>query len=465
MTLEFDPTGRVTSDRLAGLVRAIVAALPVDETRWLEWKRELNLKDSRHQFQAAKTILGLANRDVDQSQRWVGGYGYFVVGASAGGYGSMTRVDHAEIDAQLRRWVGAGDSAPRWQPTWVIVDGNDVLLIEVEPPRIGDPIFPLRSRYSKSGKSDAQDDPSWEPGTVFIRRAASTNQADDEEILQLSARAAGNQPIALTIDYAVEASFEATAVAYAAVSAEVGRQKVELLRSVAKEPDATGVGVSGNAASALRAMRADATRLARIMGQPDTRTREAFIAEVESWTDDCANEAPLVCRGRALHDRVALLRLAVTNPTSRNVPGVVVEAKIDGDVFGDDGEPPLRMPARPRAFGAITTFPGLNAGIVPNLPNYAGIYGSNTRLDPIIRNSGSVLIEWRPFDLRPEAIVKLRPIPLAISPIALDNGDLVVNWTATSSALDGRLRGVLRIPTATRTIDATTLFQEHTYDD
>jgi hypothetical protein len=51
-----------TPGQLANLVNAILAADPVDETHWLEWKTDVNLTDRQWQARIAKFVLGVANR-------------------------------------------------------------------------------------------------------------------------------------------------------------------------------------------------------------------------------------------------------------------------------------------------------------------------------------------------------------------------------------------------------------------
>ena len=51
-----------TPQQLAGLVQAVVGALPADELDWIEWKAGLDLSGKRVQGTIARHILGMANR-------------------------------------------------------------------------------------------------------------------------------------------------------------------------------------------------------------------------------------------------------------------------------------------------------------------------------------------------------------------------------------------------------------------
>jgi hypothetical protein len=121
----------------AALVQAVLAADWTDETHWLEWKSRLDLTAAEGRFTVAKAILGLANRHPDYSARAMQGCGYLVVGVEPANLVGLPPVDAADLDAQLRRFLG--QEGPQWSPTWIPVDGTHVLLITVEPPRWATP--------------------------------------------------------------------------------------------------------------------------------------------------------------------------------------------------------------------------------------------------------------------------------------------------------------------------------------
>jgi hypothetical protein len=69
---------------LQDLVRAVLQADPADETDWIEWKsfRPLTIIDGR--ADAARHILGFANRHPDRAARSFEGYGYLLIGVQPG---------------------------------------------------------------------------------------------------------------------------------------------------------------------------------------------------------------------------------------------------------------------------------------------------------------------------------------------------------------------------------------------
>ena len=65
----------------------------------------------------------------------------------------------------IATYIG-GAEGPDWGPSYEDVDGKTVLVITVEPPRWGDPVFTFRRGF------DAYRD-----GDIFIRRAGKTDHA------------------------------------------------------------------------------------------------------------------------------------------------------------------------------------------------------------------------------------------------------------------------------------------------
>lgn len=130
---------------LLHLVQQVVAALPEDEAHWVEWKASLPLDKAEGWFSTARQVLGFANRHHDRAARFVGGLGYLIVGAEPGKSDGIAPVDVAKLDDWLRPYRGS--AGPVWSPTYLEVDDTSVLVVLVEPPAWGDPIYPLRKSY------------------------------------------------------------------------------------------------------------------------------------------------------------------------------------------------------------------------------------------------------------------------------------------------------------------------------
>jgi hypothetical protein len=86
---------------LRRLVEAVRGAGGYDETRWIEWKRTLELTATAGIRHIAKQILGFANRDPQIAAMWAGGYAYLVIGASPDALEGVTQVDPEQLVSKV----------------------------------------------------------------------------------------------------------------------------------------------------------------------------------------------------------------------------------------------------------------------------------------------------------------------------------------------------------------------------
>lgn len=163
-----------TGDELERLVAAIYGSPPgTQETNWLEWKSGLDLTKPAGKFVVAKTILGFANRSVEQAQLACEGVAYMAVGVEPGTAAGVGAIDHADLGQGIKTYA----NGTRWTPFYVTFSGVTVLVVVVESPRRGDPIHPLRKAYEGHHR-----------GTVFHRGTAQTERAGPEELDMLGER-------------------------------------------------------------------------------------------------------------------------------------------------------------------------------------------------------------------------------------------------------------------------------------
>lgn len=116
----------------------MLGALPEEESIWVEWKTSPILEQAGR-ANVARNILGLANRLPDRAATTAEGYGYILVGVEPGNLEGVTPVEHADLENWLTPYLGP--TGPQWVPSYVQDQGKHVLLISVDPPRWGDPIF------------------------------------------------------------------------------------------------------------------------------------------------------------------------------------------------------------------------------------------------------------------------------------------------------------------------------------
>ena len=80
----------------------------------------------------------------DTAASFCDGLAYLIVGAEAGQVHGTPGIDGADLDQEASRYLGA--DGPTWAPMDVTVEGNNVLVVVVEPPRWGDRMHTLRTR-------------------------------------------------------------------------------------------------------------------------------------------------------------------------------------------------------------------------------------------------------------------------------------------------------------------------------
>ncbi len=119
----------------------------------------------------------------------------------------MTVIDSAKLEQGVRTYL----DGPRWTPHYVQVDGKDVLVFAVEPPRPGDTIHTLLKEYSSDKPAEStrdKDRPAANRrGTVFHRGAARTEQAGPAEIEMLvQRRVDGTRQPGVELEMAMTAS-------------------------------------------------------------------------------------------------------------------------------------------------------------------------------------------------------------------------------------------------------------------
>ncbi len=444
MALEFDTTRAPRRpSELVALVEAVVAADPADESDWLEWKSTLNLGRAEGRFAVARAVLGLSNRRPDHALRVCEGHGYVIVGAEPGQVGGVEDVDPAVLDDGLSPYLG-GSQGPRWAATYVAVASRKVLVVTVDPPRDGDPIFCLRRAYM-----NARD------GTVYIRRPGKTVPAStadmsylSERLLQRSAvaplalqlEAVGTVPLrwfdAGDLDAAVNEWLAREAEAQLADAAETDRQ-----RRAPKHIDIDELRNSSDLPGAAQQM-ADlqgsiAESVAFSLGGRDTRTLEEFEEQVASWAEEVRAIAFQVAAARFLAGN--LIKFVIVNPVERHLADVHVIVHIPGEVRGFD-EPldEVDLPAPPRRFGE----PKSLEVFAPRLGDLSPSFGTPTIPPQQWIEDGSINFRWNVGDLRPLESDESEEVFLFV-PALPDDGQIIATWQATSPTVDGLVRGSL----------------------
>ena len=412
MVLALDTSRQFRSvSELAELVRAISSA-PSSESEpdWLEWKREADLTDRHWTAQIARYIAGFANRDPVVAKGWAGGCSYLVLGVEPGNVGGVSPIDNATLHAGISRFVR---ERVRWSPSYVQHEGNQILVIIVEPPEPGDHIVAMLTDF----QSHERGARGCRKGDVFIRRHGKTELAGQEDYDMLLQR-------------------------FAASAARVSDISVQVLGAVTAEPVACGADAVAARCQRLEHALLEPLEQGAERGKSSTpglnfenRSPEEYRRQVESYVTKVAPLLPAILRSAVVINRTPGLQLVVINETDQNFAGVRVEVTIEREVWAyrsaEDARP--EMPRPPRKWGSAPelNLPGMNMVSRLDMPDLWG---------PSIDNSGSARIEFPDDDLRPNARVELDPIHL-VCDAGLAGEVLTGNWTATSSTASGVVRG------------------------
>jgi hypothetical protein len=411
------------------LVLAVHGADASDESSWLEWKSTLDFRSGKHaRVHVARAILGLANRMPDDAARHMEGHGFLVVGVEPGSVQGIAPLDPVDLEQQVSPFVG--DDGPRWHPTFLTVDGKTVLIIDVDPPKWGDPIHPARK--SSDGITD---------GWVLVRGKGGTRQASSAQMEALQRRLqAASAADALSVSIEMVQPAAVTPIDFDA-DEWLNDEELRLLRAL---PNPSGLDVL-TAATRLGTLGAGVM----FRDLPEDRSEEQYRAEVARYVDVCRQRLPRVLAIAASRALTPLV-LRAQNLTAKNLPEFVVELHIEGAVEAmrprgvavDDAD---RLPRPPRMWGprknpALNPVGGYGLPVLPSVSPSPYV----PRPQPHIENGGSTDIRFPGVDLRPHRPADLAPVVLLVS--EPPGSTLRASWSATSSGADGTATGELAIP-------------------
>jgi hypothetical protein len=414
--------------RLAGLVRK---AGDNDETRWLEWKSSLDLAGANGTKHIAKQILGFANREPAVAVRWAQGHAYIVIGASPGRLEGVTPVDPERLVSQITPYVG---SRITWTPEYVTVEGTEVLIIIVDPPRRGDPIHALR-----------KDLETYRVGAVFIRRPGQVVQANADELDMLQRRLLDRaEQIELTVT-AADQAIEVRPDFEGHIKSWVERERANrmaLCQPREEEPH-TAAGFS-------------------MLIPPISReARERYAEQVSAYLDEV--ETALLRRGiRQLEGHPgARLTCIASNSTGSNFAQVRVILTTDASA------------ARVHEHDIIDMLSGFAPELPdpPDPPDPYGVYAAASMVRDIrschpslavarpdrprsawkaVSTDGKLRIEYDPVDLRPLDELPLPPVPLIVT--AEPGSAMTIDWEATATNVNGKAAGAIGISISPSTL-------------
>lgn len=463
------------------LVEAIYHAPQAEqETFSLEWKSEAALAEKRWQAELGKQILAFANRDPELAAKQFGGCGYIVVGARPGQLAGTAVYDTAKVEAWLSAYVGRTPEAPEWAPTYLEVEGKSILVLTVEPPKAGDPMWSCQRDYSSNERGRQK----WvaRKGALYIRRLASTEEAAPEDIVMLSRRLTATRKRISGITVLLRAGSVAQGVDFGDDKVEAW---IEAERQALKPPPEAPVDVTdedrqagargdepakqesdqrpsrqtvGELLTGFARAQSSVMAAANFFFEPDGRTREQYRAEVDAYLAK-ARERLLGVLVRSCYNRdLGRIGLAVRNETDDPMSDVRVELYVDVKLVRaiyEDEIPDVKLPTRPVMLGdqlreRFAALSGLQVAPYLSTPRFDASSYSSIGRRISIDNSGSARITFEVGDLYPRETADLDEFFLFVN-YALDPRrltSLTAEWKVVTRNLSGVESGTLAIPLA-----------------
>ncbi|GAA4324973.1 hypothetical protein BJY14_002576 [Actinomadura luteofluorescens] len=429
---------------LRRLVEAVRAADDKDESLWVEWKSTLDLTSQPGLLHLVRQILGFANRDPEVAAQWCEGNAYLLVGVSPGQLQGVAGVDPQRLVQTLQPYLG---SEITWTPEYVTVEGREVLVVEIGPPKPGDPIRFLLKDLFITKKTQTADGPKdkrhgYHHGTILIRRPGDTERADqhEREMLQRRLRAAGTR--LHTVLVADPPRIEAAPALDELLAGFTERERERLLAARYEPPAAATDGAQPRGFFAAAA--------ARAMVPPDPRSREEYAAEIEAYLEQVRRDVRDAVTGDLKDHRPAHLALTLVNTGEQPFAGVEVTVIVQSpevrciDPNWETNSKNLDLPDPPKPCGTPPSSPPLIASFshlqipTPYRPHIPVL----TNWEAEQRPEG-VRISFDPIDLRAHARIVLEPVPLAIAPGTA--GPLSVHWTAAGIDAAGQDSGTIAL--------------------
>lgn len=416
------------------------------EGHWLEMKSELDVGRTGA-AKIAKFILGAANRQPDVAARVMEGYALMVLGVGPGLKRGIDRIEDKDLETRLMPYLGA--DGPLWETQRIAVDGGrDVLVIIVEPPQQGDPIYVCR----KDGEGVAD-------GEIYLRAMGETRRARSGEVDLLRARERGRRAN-IEVEVAVAGPVRAYTCDPRLLDdyAEAHRQR--LLDALPKPPAAPTAALSALAASGselspmLQRFTIDLAPSLHAMSEaftvPEARTEDAFRDEVEEWATVCRRSLSNLVDGYIAHT-VTPTSFTIRNATERYLSDVRVNLHLAGAVEQLESDGPQMFSARrflprlPREWGPRPRDYGIGSYTqVPYTPDFSNLR-SPSGPQATFRNGGSVDAVFTLPELRPRGVEELSG---EIVLLVRDASMTVIEgrWQATARDIDAIFDGTCVIP-------------------
>lgn len=473
MSANEDRTGAIDLTRAprgelaaAQLVAAVADTGDLAERHYLELKGPPDLATKVDKAKVAKFILGAANRLPDRAAEAFEGYGVMIVGIAKQGIEGIPPTEMLALSQVIQPFLGA--AGPHWDVVRVPVEGstNQVLVILVDPPQVGQPPFICRS----NGEG-------LQSGRIYYRGDGETREANADELDLLMARGASRPPAPVELDVAVVGTVVPLIIDEQTVDDLITNARQRLLAALPKpEPKqspATGFAMGSSdgfraamgASSALSRLLADQTSAASQFAaftateEPEKRSEDEYRAEIDAWEEQFRAAWAEAVELFAVHALPAN-EVTVVNKTQTFLHDVEVKLHLDGAVEAEErqgyGDGPdwqdLKLPPPPRKWGPRKRDLGLHAGYSASLA--ASIASQPYAPRPYVppdaswKTTGSVDVEVVVGDLRPEATFQTEDGEAVLLIRGEAPEQVQGTWTATARGYNQLFTGAVQVTIA-----------------
>lgn len=245
------------------------------ERHYLEVKSDVDLNTKAGRAKVAKFLLGAANRLSSQARRAFDGHAIMVLGVSQGSVAGIPSFESHELQDAVTKFIG--DPGPQWDHHKLSTeDGKFITFIVADPP-----VPEGRPWYCRASDGDKM-----QIGDVYIRADGATRKASPTELMQMTDEAKQAQPAA---------DFEVTVLGTGSritldpeLIDDYIRRVKEHLTSVSQNPSGAG----SRKATTVSEMFASIMPATSITHQPDGRTWEEFLEEIDRWEAKCKHAWP-----------------------------------------------------------------------------------------------------------------------------------------------------------------------------
>ncbi len=397
--------------RLALVLGIRDAGSAIFEKSWVEWKTHVDLAGKRWQAEIAKQIIGFANRMPEAAERYAGGHGYLVLGAEPGLVDEVTAVEDLQFVRDVRPYLG--EAGPVWDSNYVEVAGMHVLVVDVHPPKWGDPVHQVRKELAGEVRQG-----------VYVRGIGETATATASELDQLVDRARRG---------AVRIAVDVTWRNGGPTIDPIQLSDIALERWIAQER----VRIDPPQRTVRPSLAMQATMLNSIFAS-ETRDRQAFEQERDSFLKQARKLLPIKAMVQGAWAQVGVARLKAVNSTERHLKDVRVEVMLPEGARAildpHDEELLLDFPEAPKAWGTARPFDTIfhNPYLGPTTGRPTLGWVDSTRR----------VVTFAEKDIYPEDWVGLPPLHILVGE-DLAGQTLELQWSARASSVDGVVRGRL----------------------